>query len=129
MRSTLNTPVVVRGRQVQHDEHEGPDVVNTDGLNVESGDGVGVEPEGVGSLGGHRRWRSTTTEEETLSGGQLSGQGGAHSVLGRESRPTMPRTATARASVAGKRVRRAATSMAVMALVPAVLWSRVPAPR
>jgi hypothetical protein len=48
---------------------------------VERGDSVGVEPGGVGSLGGHRGWRSGTLEEETLSGGQLSGQGGAHSVL------------------------------------------------
>jgi hypothetical protein len=77
----LNTPAVVRGRQVQHDEHEGPGVVNTDDLNVESGDGVGVKSEGVGSLRGHQRWRSTTTEEETLSDGQLSGQGGAYSML------------------------------------------------
>jgi hypothetical protein len=41
---------VVGGRRVQNDRHEGPNVVNSNGLRVEGGDVVGVESRGVGSL-------------------------------------------------------------------------------
>jgi hypothetical protein len=45
---------VVGERLVQHDGDEGPDVVETGGLGVESGDVVSVESRGVGSLRGGR---------------------------------------------------------------------------
>jgi hypothetical protein len=45
---------VVRGRGVQHDGYEGLDVVETGDLGVESGDVIGVESRGVGSLWGGR---------------------------------------------------------------------------
>jgi hypothetical protein len=48
---------------------------------VKGGDGVGVNPRGMGSLRGHR-WRvGTTTEEEALHGGHLGGQGGTHGTF------------------------------------------------
>lgn len=72
---------VVKECQIQHDEHKGPDVVNTDSLSMEGDDGVSVEPRGVRRLSGHRVGRSVVTEEETLSSGHLRGQGSAHSAL------------------------------------------------
>jgi hypothetical protein len=48
---------------------------------VKGGDGVDVEPGGVGRLRDHRGWRCTTGKKETLNHGQLSGQGLAHSSL------------------------------------------------
>jgi hypothetical protein len=41
---------VVRGRRVQYDGHEGPDVVKSSGLSVEGGDVVDVEARGEGCL-------------------------------------------------------------------------------
>jgi hypothetical protein len=43
---------VVGGCPVQHDGHEGPNVVESGSLGVESGDVVDVESRGVGGLGG-----------------------------------------------------------------------------
>jgi hypothetical protein len=40
----------VRGRRVQHNGHEEPNVVNPGDLSVENVDGVDVESRGVGSL-------------------------------------------------------------------------------
>jgi hypothetical protein len=49
----LSSPTGVVGRRrIQHHGHEGPDVVQTGGLSVESGDEVGVEVRGVGFLCG-----------------------------------------------------------------------------
>jgi hypothetical protein len=49
---------------------------------VKSDDGVGVEPEGVGSLRGHGGGGgSAAAEDEAVSGCHLSYQGGAHSAL------------------------------------------------
>jgi hypothetical protein len=45
---------VVGGRRVQHDGHEGPDVVETGSLCVEGSDVVGVESRGEGGLGSGR---------------------------------------------------------------------------
>jgi hypothetical protein len=42
---------VVGGRRVQHNGHEGPDVVETGSLRMKGGDVVGVESRGDGSLG------------------------------------------------------------------------------
>jgi hypothetical protein len=60
---------VVGGRRVQHDGHEGPDVVEFGSLCVEGGDVVGVESRGEVGLGSgqmglmsHRR----SAEDETL---------------------------------------------------------------
>jgi hypothetical protein len=51
----LSVPARVVGRRrVQHNGHEGPNVVKLGGLSVEGGDGVGVEPGDVVSLKGHR---------------------------------------------------------------------------
>jgi hypothetical protein len=53
--------------------------MNIVALSMKSGDGVGVELDGVGSLraiGG-----SSTAKEEALSGDHLSGQGGAHDTF------------------------------------------------
>jgi hypothetical protein len=85
----LSTPAkVVRGRRVQHDGHEGPNVVDPSSLGVECGDGVGVEPRGMGVLehptrqgGCNRRWWCVATEEKKLGIGQLSGQCLAHGTL------------------------------------------------
>ena len=62
----------MRGRWVQHNEHEGPNVVNPDVMSVEGGDGVGVEPEAWGALGAIEG--GTTVTEEALHGGHLGGQ-------------------------------------------------------
>jgi hypothetical protein len=42
---------VVGGRRVQHNGHEGPNVMHCGGLSVESGDVVDVESRGEGALG------------------------------------------------------------------------------
>jgi hypothetical protein len=48
---------------------------------VEGGDGVDVEPGGMGSLRGHWRRGGSATKEEALRSGHMSGQGGAHGAL------------------------------------------------
>lgn len=51
----LNAPErVVGGRQVQHDRHKGPYVVNPSGLGVECGDGVSIESGGMEGLRDYR---------------------------------------------------------------------------
>jgi hypothetical protein len=45
---------VVGGRRVQHHGHEGPDVVKSSGLSMESGDVVDVEARGGDGLWDHR---------------------------------------------------------------------------
>jgi hypothetical protein len=48
----LSAPArVVGGCQVQHDGYEGSYVVNSSGLGMECGDGVGVESGGMGKRG------------------------------------------------------------------------------
>jgi hypothetical protein len=73
---------LVGGRRVQH---EGLYVVNPSGLGVEGGDSVDVKPRAMRRLRDHqgsrkhcRWWRGATTEKQTLSRGQLSGQGLTH---------------------------------------------------
>jgi hypothetical protein len=54
----LSSPTGVVGRcRIQHHGHEGPDVVQSCGLSVESSDEVGVEVRGEGVLWGHRGLR------------------------------------------------------------------------
>jgi hypothetical protein len=83
----LSAPArVVGGRWVQHDGHEGPNVVNPSDLGVECGDGVGVESGGMGELGDPpsgvaQREGGIAAVEKTLGSGQLSGQGLLHSVF------------------------------------------------
>jgi hypothetical protein len=48
------TPRVVGGRQVQHNTHEGPNVVDPGDLSMEGNDGVSIKPLGMGSPRGHR---------------------------------------------------------------------------
>eukprot|EP00267_Zea_mays_P031563 XP_008663928.2 uncharacterized protein LOC103642430 [Zea mays] len=70
----------VGGRRIQHHGHEGPDVVQTRGLSVESSDEVGVEVRVTGVLRVfHRgdRWAA----EETLRGDHLGGQSGTQGTL------------------------------------------------
>jgi hypothetical protein len=43
------------GRRVQHNEHEGPNVVYPYGLSVETGNAAGVECRGEWGLGSDRR--------------------------------------------------------------------------
>jgi hypothetical protein len=75
---------LVGGRWVQHNGHEGPNVVHPDSMSVEGGDGVGVEFRGVGGLWSDRgilmgnRWM---VEEEALRSGHLGGQGGVHGTF------------------------------------------------
>jgi hypothetical protein len=94
----LSAPVrVVGGRRVQHNGHKGPNVVNPVDLSVKGGDGVGVEPRGVGSLKGHR-WRGgTMTEEKALRKGNLGGHDDPHGALalhglGRSTLPLLGRS-------------------------------------
>jgi hypothetical protein len=75
---------VVRGRRVQNDGHDGPDVVKSGGLRVEGDDVVGVESSGKRCLGscrgcfrGDRRW----PEEKTLSSRHQGGESGTHGAL------------------------------------------------
>jgi hypothetical protein len=71
---------VVGGRRIQHHGHEGPDVVQTRGLSMESSDEVGVEVRVAGVLRVvHRgdRWAA----EETLRGDHLGGQSGTQGTL------------------------------------------------
>jgi hypothetical protein len=83
----LSSPTgVVGGRRVQHHGHEGPDVVKSSGLSMESGDVVDVEARGGDGLWDHRGGGVLTsdrraTEEKTLRGGHLGGQGGAQGTL------------------------------------------------
>jgi hypothetical protein len=75
---------VVGGRRVQHNGHEGPNVVHPGGLSVESGDMVSVESRGEGGLESDRRSLMSDrkmAEDEALRGGHLGGQGGAHGML------------------------------------------------
>jgi hypothetical protein len=52
----LSSPAGIVGRRrIQHHGHEGPDVVQTSGLSVESSDEVGVEVRGEGVLQGFHR--------------------------------------------------------------------------
>jgi hypothetical protein len=68
----------VRGCRIQHDEHEGPDAVNTGSLSVE----VNVEAGGVGSLRGHLGGGgSVAAEEDALHDRHLRGQGSAYDAL------------------------------------------------
>jgi hypothetical protein len=62
--------------------------VDPNGLGVECGDGVGVEPRGMGGLedptlrgGCNGRWWCVAAVEKTLGIGQLSGQCLAHGTL------------------------------------------------
>jgi hypothetical protein len=77
----LSSPTGVVGRRrIQHHGHEGPDVVQSSGLGVESSDEVGVEVGGEGVLRGfHRGGRRAT--EEALRGSHLGGQGGTQGTL------------------------------------------------
>jgi hypothetical protein len=80
-REDLSSPAGVVGRRrIQHHGHEGPDVVQTSGLSVESNDEVGVEVGGVGVLWGLRIGESRTAEE-ALRGGHLGGQSSAQGTL------------------------------------------------
>jgi hypothetical protein len=80
----LSSPAGVVGRRrIQHHGHEGPDVVQSGGLSVESSDEVGVEVRGEGILWGHRgfrmgEWRAA---EEALCGGHLGSESGAQGTL------------------------------------------------
>jgi hypothetical protein len=77
----LATPAGVVGRRrIQHHGHEGPDVVKTSGLSVESSDEVGVEVGGGGVRWGLRIGESRTAEE-ALRGGHLGGQSGVQGTL------------------------------------------------
>ena len=63
---------------------EGPDVVQSCGLSVESSDEVGVEVRGEGILRGFRRG-GRRAAEEALRGGHLGGQSGAQGMLSLQS--------------------------------------------
>jgi hypothetical protein len=77
----LSSPTGVVGRRrIQHHGHEGPDVVQSSGLSVESSDEVGVEVRGEGVLRGFHRGDRRATEE-ALRGGQLGGQSGTQGTL------------------------------------------------
>jgi hypothetical protein len=77
----LSSPTGIVGRRrIQHHGHEGPDVVQTCGLSVESSDEVGVEVRGEGVLWGFRRG-GRRASEEALRGGHLGGQSGAQGTL------------------------------------------------
>jgi hypothetical protein len=77
----LSSPAGVVGRRrIQHHGHEGPDVVQTFGLSVESSDEVSVEVGGEGVLWGFRRG-GRWAPEEALRGGHLGGQSGAQGTL------------------------------------------------
>jgi hypothetical protein len=67
-------------RRIQHHGHEGPDVVQTSGLSVESSDEVGVEVGVAGVLRGFHRGDRRATEE-ALRGGHLGGQSGTQGTL------------------------------------------------
>jgi hypothetical protein len=76
--------LVVSGRWVQHNRHEGPYVVHSGGLSVESCDVVDVESRGEGGLRRDRRnlkgdWRMA--EDEALCGGHLGSQGSANGTI------------------------------------------------
>jgi hypothetical protein len=77
----LSSPTGVVGRRrIQHHGYEGPDVVQSRGLSVESSDEVGVEVRGVGILWGLRSGECRAAEE-ALRGGHLGGQSGAQGTL------------------------------------------------
>jgi hypothetical protein len=77
----LSSPTGVVGRRrIQHHGHEGPDVVQSSGLSVESSDEVGVEVRGKGVLRGFHRGDRRATEE-ALRGGHLGGQSGTQGTL------------------------------------------------
>jgi hypothetical protein len=77
----LSSPAGVVGRRrIQHHGHEGPDVVQTSGLSVESSDEVGVEVRVEGVLRGFHRGDRRATEE-ALRGGHLGGQSGTQGTL------------------------------------------------
>jgi hypothetical protein len=77
----MSSPTGVVGRRrIQYHGHEGPDVVQTGGLSVESGDEVGVEVRGVGVLWG-RRISECRAAEEALRGGHLGGQSSAQGTF------------------------------------------------
>jgi hypothetical protein len=75
---------VVGGCRVQNDGHEGPDVLQSGRLGVESGDVVSIESRGVGSLWGGR-WcllvDQRRTDDETLRSGHLGIQSGGQGTL------------------------------------------------
>ena len=91
----LSSPTgVVGGRRVQHHGHEGPDVVKSGGLSVESTDVVDVEASGGDGLRNRRGVLTSdrrAAEEEALRGGHLGGQSGAQGtfVLQGEGRGTL----------------------------------------
>jgi hypothetical protein len=74
---------VVGGRRVQHNGHEGPDVVETGSLRMKGDDVVGVESRGDGCLGVGRRCLrgDRRMTEESLSSSHLGDQSGAHGSL------------------------------------------------
>jgi hypothetical protein len=75
---------VVRGRRIQHDGYEGPYVVETGSLGMESSDVVGVESRGVGSLWSGRRYLlgdRRGPDDETLRGGHLGSQSCTQGML------------------------------------------------
>jgi hypothetical protein len=77
----LSSPTGVVGRRrIQHHGHEGPDVVQSSGLSVESSDEVSVEVRGEGVLRGFHRGDRRATEE-ALRGGHLGGQSGTQGTL------------------------------------------------
>jgi hypothetical protein len=77
----LSSPTGVVGRhRIQHHGHEGPDVVQSCGLSVDSSDEVGVEVRGKGVLRGFRMGDRRATEE-ALRGGHLGGHSGAQGTL------------------------------------------------
>jgi hypothetical protein len=80
-REDLALPMRVVGvRLVQHNRHEGPDVVHSSVLSVESGDVISIE----GGLRCERRSLMVDRrmgEDETLRGGHLGSQGYAHGTL------------------------------------------------
>eukprot|EP00267_Zea_mays_P053402 XP_020406523.1 uncharacterized protein LOC109945124 [Zea mays] len=77
----LSSPTRVVGRRrIQHHRHEGPDVVQSSGLSVESSDEVSVEIRGEGVLRGFHRGDRRATEE-ALRGGHLGGQSGTQGTL------------------------------------------------
>ena len=81
----LSSPTGVVGRRgIQHHGHEGPNVVKSGGLSVESTDVVDVEARGGD---GRRNRRGVLTsdrraaKEEALRGGHLGGQSGAQGTF------------------------------------------------